>query len=161
MVITLSILNGFKKKNFQCWKNSSVCLCCNNVSLQTTDRRQTDGSCHKPNVTNVRLKWLAHLCRNRPSSHGERFLSTWENNIWHLASLTAHLMILQTLLYVTFGLWHETRVRLSLGRLSPVTSVRTAPCSDDWTFRQYFAPPSSSGTWPVCIKIFLQKLKGF
>jgi len=29
---------------------------------QTTDRRQTDGSYHKPNVSNVRLKSIADLC---------------------------------------------------------------------------------------------------
>jgi len=34
-------------------KSSSICLGCNNVTddRQMTDRRQTDGPCHKANVT--------------------------------------------------------------------------------------------------------------
>jgi len=38
-------------------KSSSVCVRCNNV---TDDRRETDGSCHKPNITCLNRKELPY-----------------------------------------------------------------------------------------------------
>ena len=46
-----------------------------------------------------------------------------------------------------------------MSRPSVVCDVR-APLSEGSTFRQYFAPPNSSGTWAVSVKFLEQKFEG-
>jgi len=51
-------------------------------------------------------------------------------------------------------------VCLSTVCLSVICNV-VAPWVETGSFRQYFAPPNSSGIWTICVKILGKNLKGF
>jgi len=69
-------------------------------------------------------------------------------------------VITRTFNYITFALWHEPSVCLSVVFLSSVMLLR--PSQRIELFGYIIAPPNSLGTRTLCIKLNIdKKIKGF
>jgi len=125
---------------------------CNSCRLWFIEWNDSLTFAFRQNVQCVSKKWsyvilivAVILFETRCSRRNQRIFKCY-----HL-----HLQFLAERYYVTFGLWHEPTVC----RLSSITLLH--PGQKLELFGNIFAPPNSSETWTVCVKILGKNSKGF